>query len=155
MTTIVVDARKGTAVADNQAVTNGMEMMIPCTKLHRVERGEWKGAIYGYSGHEGPGEAVFEWLEQRRQDDGEPLELDHDLEEDFEALLLHDDGIFYIDRWLLPTEVDVEFYATGSGAPFAMGAMLAGASAQKAVKIACDCDPNSGAMGRPLQVMKL
>lgn len=36
------------------------------------------------------------------------------------------------------------FYALGSGRPLAVGAMVAGASVEDAVRIACQHDPNSG-----------
>ena len=41
-------------------------------------------------------------------------------------------------------QVDSKFFAVGSGARFAIPAMMAGASALKAVKIACSLDPFSG-----------
>lgn len=50
-----------------------------------------------------------------------------------------------------PCEVG-KIYATGSGAQYAMGALLAGANARQAVKIAIKLDPNSGGPIRTLSI---
>lgn len=54
------------------------------------------------------------------------------------------------DCGALPLAAD--FHAVGSGHRFALGAMAAGATAEKAVAIACEYDVNSKG---PIQVMKL
>lgn len=41
-------------------------------------------------------------------------------------------------------DLQTPFYALGSGRPMAIGAMVAGASVEDAVRIACQLDPNSG-----------
>lgn len=54
--------------------------------------------------------------------------------------------LFYIDEGLFPDEISLyKPYANGSGCQIAMGAMMAGASALEAVRIACKLDPHSSA----------
>lgn len=60
---------------------------------------------------------------------------------DFSILVVTETGLFEIDKWCVMEPVYEPFYAIGSGAKLAMGAMEAGASAQKAVEIACRRDP--------------
>jgi len=63
-----------------------------------------------------------------------------------EALVLTSDGKIWT-FWNNPsvwTQVDQPYYAIGSGMTYAMGAMLAGATAKDAVKAACKADINSG-----------
>lgn len=62
-------------------------------------------------------------------------------EPDFTILVVSEDGLFEVDRWCVMEPVYEPFYAIGSGSKVAMGAMEAGASAQKAVEIACRRDP--------------
>lgn len=62
-------------------------------------------------------------------------------EPDFTILVVTEDGLFEVDRWCVMEPVYEPFYAIGSGSKVAMGAMEAGASAQKAVEIACRRDP--------------
>src|SRR5690242_20657946 len=62
-------------------------------------------------------------------------------EPDFTILVVSPKGLFEVDRWCVLEPVYEPFYAIGSGSKIAMGAMEAGASAQKAVEIACKRDP--------------
>lgn len=62
-------------------------------------------------------------------------------EADFSILILRSDGLFVVDKWCRQVKVLDEFYAEGSGAKAAFGAMHMGASAQRAVEIACRIDP--------------
>jgi len=60
------------------------------------------------------------------------------------SLVVLKDGILFellAAGHLIPVDAP---YAAGSGGPFAMGAMRAGASADQAVEIAIELDPHSG-----------
>lgn len=70
-------------------------------------------------------------------------ELD-DLDEDFEAMVLTPGGILTFDRSLHPTRTDSKVEAIGSGGKVALGAMLAGAPPDKAVRIAAKIDAYTG-----------
>jgi hypothetical protein len=64
-----------------------------------------------------------------------------DSDVDFTVLLVTQAGLFEVDKWCVMEPVYEPFYAIGSGAKLAMGAMEAGASAARAVEIACKRDP--------------
>lgn len=59
--------------------------------------------------------------------------------------------LHYYSANLVPTEVGVP-YAIGTGAPYAMGAMYMGATAEQAVEIACRLDENSGLPTKKIKV---
>ena len=63
---------------------------------------------------------------------------------DFKAMVIKGGRIFWYDHTLLPFEVTLPFFAIGSGAELAIGAMAAGKSAREAVEIACEHDINCG-----------
>src|SRR3974390_2023022 len=48
---------------------------------------------------------------------------------------------FLMDRWCHFTKIKDTFYAVGSGAKAALGAMHMGADAYRAVQVACEIDP--------------
>lgn len=62
-------------------------------------------------------------------------------EADFSILVVSPEGLFEVDKWCVLEPVYEPFYAIGSGSKLAMGAMEAGASAARAVEIACRRDP--------------
>lgn len=62
----------------------------------------------------------------------------------FEALVMDGGFILYYDNELVPLIVDEPFYAIGSGSAYAIGAMDAGASPQRAVELAILRDECSG-----------
>lgn len=63
-------------------------------------------------------------------------------EADFTAVVLHPDGALFIyDEWGIPQRITAPYYAVGSGAKVAYGAMHNGATAEDAVAAACVHDP--------------
>lgn len=73
-------------------------------------------------------------------------------EADFTILVVSPTGLFEVDKWCVMEPVYEPFYAIGSGAKLAMGAMEAGASAARAVEIACKRDPYTAP---PIVTMRL
>jgi ATP-dependent protease HslVU (ClpYQ) peptidase subunit len=71
---------------------------------------------------------------------------------DFTALIVDDQGIWHYDSAFTADLVQEPFMAIGSGGDAARGALLAGASPEQAVEIACQID--SGSRG-PVQMLKL
>lgn len=63
---------------------------------------------------------------------------------DFTCLVLDEDGLWEFDSYCRAEQITEEFYAIGSGAKVALGAMHHGASAQEAVEIAKLVDPYTG-----------
>ena len=65
---------------------------------------------------------------------------------------LDKDGLWMWDKNLVRLEVRNKFYAIGTGAQYAMGAMEAGATPAEAVKISARYDEHTGL---PIETMKL
>lgn len=65
---------------------------------------------------------------------------------DLRALLVKPDGTLWLADCSLVFSgpITAEFYAIGSGADFALGAMAIGADAERAVEAAISLDPHSG-----------
>lgn len=75
-----------------------------------------------------------------------------DLECDIDVLELRDDGIYVYSSCVIPARIKNDFFAVGSGAGYAMGAMHLGKTPAEAVAIAALYDP--GTRG-PIDVMEL
>lgn len=101
-------------------------------KLHKKA-----GHIIGFCGDVAQALVFVDWFFNQKKNRRPDLSS----ETGWEALVLNKDGITTWDRSLRPIPMDEEFYAIGSGASLAMGAMEAGATAEEAVTIACKRDP--------------
>lgn len=94
--------------------------------------------IVGTSGDVAFGHSVIDWLESG----GDPPKLDCDA--GFSALILHPTGeVSLMGQDCKPVLIELP-YAVGSGMDLAIGAMRAGASPEKAVRIASEYDPHTG-----------
>ena len=116
--------------------------MFNCQKLYRktVKIGEVEqDVILATSGENFSGLLFVEWYGSGKE---RPELLVHG-EADFSVLVLTREGLFEYDRWCVAEKVLNKVYAIGSGAKAAMGAMLAGTNARRAVEIACEIDPYS------------
>jgi hypothetical protein len=142
MTTIAF--RDGIMAADtmmSQSVYRGR-----CLKITRTGAGDLV-ALCGDSGMAHPFAA---WIDAGLPRDGLPR---MPTGTDFGAFVAFADGRFAVfSEKCLPQFVEAEFHAMGSGNEVAIGAMAMGASAEEAVKIACQFDPWSR---EPIQVEHL
>ena len=106
------------------------------------------GFMGGMAGCLGDTATFLAWLKAGAEGDP-PASKD----EDSEGLLISPDGtlewIGCKDRRVV---VDNPYFATGSGFRVAMGALHAGATAEKAIEVACDLDCTTQ---RPITVLKL
>lgn len=104
------------------------------------------GALLGFCGCLGAMAQVRDWFLAGAE--GEPPELSGDSE----GLIIRTDGKA---EWLGPprkrVEIDGDYFAIGSGFQIAMGALAAGASAERAIEIACDMDVLTR---RPITILK-
>lgn len=166
MTTIAF--KDGVMAADSQCTADDDDYYLTdCDKLHVFE----SGAVLGQAGDDDI-RALIELLEAEDIHNGEQMPLRSEfaeLEIDFVGLLYLPDGTL----WKLLIEYDEDYSAwigsvtkiksgiaaVGSGCQFALGAMLAGASAVDAVKVACHFDHyskepvvNVRCMSRPVLV---
>lgn len=152
MTTIAF--RGGVMAADSCVSIEteaGGARKFKCEKLFRKTIGKGRAkrqVIMGLSGESSPGLLYLDWY---GSDKDPPTQL-IDGQADFSALILTVDGLFEADAYCRPERIIEPFYAIGSGAKAALGAMHAGASARRAVEIACRIDPFSSP---PIVTMRL
>jgi len=120
--------------------------LMRCEKLYRLD-----DAIIGVAGEGFPGLVFVEWY-RARLTKPEPPELLIHGDADFSALVLTRSGLYEFDKWCRPERVLNRFWAIGSGAKAALGAMHAGSNAFCAARIACKIDP---LCGTPIVTMTL
>ena len=140
MTTIVVDFRAGVIAADTQN-TDRSGAAYRCRKIERLTDGRY----FLGSGHLLTIGKAKRWAEVNFAEDERP-----DFEELFGAcaeefafsciVIALDGTAILIDDEMEPQPVCDDYLAIGSGSAYAVGAMDAGASAERAVLIACSRD---------------
>lgn len=126
--------------------------MFLCEKLFRkqiVLRGKkTEEVIIATAGESTPGMMFVDWFGSREP----PPENFIEGGADFTCLVLQQDGLWEYDAWCRGIKILDKFYAVGSGAKAALGALHMGASARKAVEVACRIDHYSGL---PVTAMRL
>jgi len=130
MTTIVADFKAGTMCADSQW-TDGEERG-PVRKVHRI-----RGALIGLAGNL---DDIHAWLQAYKSGNALPKCI-------ATALLLDQTGVYTwnsAEGWLpMPSP-----WAIGSGGKLARAAMMAGADAKQAVRIAIQIDASTNGVVR-------
>jgi ATP-dependent protease HslVU (ClpYQ) peptidase subunit len=132
MTTVAY--RKGTLAGDSQASDSQV------WRTRKVERVQTSAGplLVGWCGEVFAAQVFIEWL---KNDANRKPSLGN---EDFEAIVVAANGRVTIwNQSLVAWKPRGQFFAIGSGAPAALGAMHAGKGAVDAVKIACKVDPYS------------
>lgn len=127
MTVIAWDGK--TLAADKQATFGGTP--VPATKIFRHN-----AELIGCSGNISESIQFVEWYFHGGD---KPV-----LEDGFSALVIQNGKVYKYEKQLIPLHLDVPVWAAGSGADYALGAMAAGCSAEKAVEIACRFDIHCG-----------
>jgi hypothetical protein len=133
MTTIAV--RNGIIAADScetHELDDGGHYVGQCRKLFR--KGD---AILGTYGESTTGMVFVDWYGSSKKPPRDEF-LQADAE--FGVIALTPDGVFLYDKWCRAERLEGEFFAFGTGAKVALGAMHAGASAADAVRIAALVD---------------
>lgn len=130
MTTLAYDGR--TLAGDRQLTLGGTPM--PATKIFRLNT-----ELIGLCGSVQESLMFLEWFRNGKDPEAKPK-----LTEGFSALVITPDRIMRYEDGLMPWPVDLPFWAAGSGADYALGAMAAGKNAAEAVEIAIRFDINSG-----------
>lgn len=148
MTTIAY--RDGIIAADSRetlSTKSGGDRIVNhnCQKLYKV-----RGSILATYGCSGAGLAFLDWWKRGAKRSKIPHKLS---DYDFGILILARSGdLLHYDNTCIAEELDPHsFYAFGSGSKAALGALWAGADAEKAVYSACMVDPWSGT---PVVVIK-
>lgn len=113
----------------------GGDRVFTCKKLFRRN-----GALIGTAGESGSGLIFVDWYGTGKDAPSELI----DGGAEFDCIVVDGSGAIWLyDRWCKGEQVLEPFWAVGSGAKAALGAMHAGASAKRAVEIACKIDPSS------------
>lgn len=119
-------------VADSR-VTGGVH--FKSKKIFQID-----GKLIGIAGTMTHALKFVEWVTH-----GTPMNFVYDKEAcSFDALVMDGGFLIHYDNELAPIVVDEPYYAIGSGAEYALGAMDAGASPQRAVELAILRDECSG-----------
>jgi len=130
MTTIATDGE--TMAGDGLVTSGGTIFGRNCVKVFKLK----DGRLVGIAGSCHDVEPFLEWLENA----GDKPSLN----ENFEALVLLPSGVcLAYDERCRAIEEETPT-ATGSGREIALGAMAVGATAEEAVKAACERDTRSG-----------
>jgi ATP-dependent protease HslVU (ClpYQ) peptidase subunit len=93
-------------------------------------------AMVGICGTVNNAERFFEWCKRGMPEDDMPR-----CTGEFEAITYTKEGGIFL--WVdsgTPVKIKTDFVATGSGAPYAIGALCMGATAEQAIKIAAEYD---------------
>lgn len=131
MTTVAADAKRGCMACDS--MTSTADSWWPSTKVHRAA-----DALIGGAGEAASIRQFVTWYA-----DGQRLPKPK-IADNFCALVLNGEGLFYWASNLVPEPIERGFHAIGSGGNAALGAMLAGANVKRAVEIATLVDASSG-----------
>ncbi len=140
MTTI---AWRFDTLAGDSATTESGTLISLAPKVHKLK----SGAIVGYAG-DADSRALHKLLDKvKRPEELPSVSKLRELKQDHAAIIVFPSGkVYAIDvgndkgDYCGVCEIVAEYYAIGSGGLVAMAAMAAGASAMKAVSIACDLD---------------
>jgi len=136
MTTVAASIKHGMIAADSMCSAEGYHYLV--TKLRQGVH-----SAYGCAG---------EWVQILKFLQALEKGGDVDSECDVHLLELRIDGLWLYDGHINPFKLKNDFYAIGTGAPYAMAAMHCGKNPQEAVEIASLFDP--GTRG-PIDVIKI
>lgn len=136
--TTVIATRK--CMASDRLITS--MHTFNASKIFRVH-----GSLIGVAG---PFEQCLKFIEWRRNPDLKPTFSDA---VSLEALELSSDGqLTWWGAEMVAIPIDSEFYAIGSGAAYALGAMAMRASPRRAIEVAARYDSSTGS---DVQIMNL
>lgn len=144
MTTVVY--RDGVLAADSLATLGDTKLHGDYKKINRIN-----GHLIGVAGGVADCATFLDWCRA-----GGELTETKAPEGSYQALVIDPSGKATEVECgkYLPRMNRTKFHAIGSGAPFALAAMYAGATAVEAVKIATKIDTNSGLPVKSLRIQK-
>jgi ATP-dependent protease HslVU (ClpYQ) peptidase subunit len=134
MTTIIADSKRKIMVSDSKCTYGDTHFRMQ--KIYQMP----DGTLIGFSGSVSEATKFVNWWIDGANIANKP----NFGEESFDALVLDDSGINLWDSNLIKIRIIQDFFAVGSGAQFALGALRAGADPVRAVEIAAQEDNNSG-----------
>lgn len=137
MTTIAWDGK--VIAADSQYTYEseaGGNRKHRCPKLFRKETKDGRNVIIATQGDGSAGLVFLDWFGSGKKP---PAVITHHLP-DFTCLVWSKAGLLEYDAYCRPYKIELPFYAIGSGANVALGAMKFGATAAQAVETAIEFD---------------
>lgn len=147
MTTIIATRTK--ILSDGKVTVGSRIDSVDTKKVRNVS-----GYLIGGAGRYSSILTFFEWYQQNLlcQDaqsmiPGLSIMDDSKEDEQFTALVVHPDGVIYLHEGSNPSRaypLDVDYYAIGSGADFALAALKGGATPEEAMEVAKQMDVFSG-----------
>ncbi len=136
MTTVIADRVAMEIAGDSRITDESTGLFFRSKKVFLLSSGE----AVGISGSIPDAMKFLEWYESGCDGENHP----DFTSEKFDALVLDKNGsLFSWDSHLVPSRIEDEFFAIGSGALAAMGAMHMGATATQAVLVAAKLDRNT------------
>ncbi len=141
MTTIVY--RDGYIAADTRAYSGGSQPIGQKQKINRVQLSDGSYISFGVSTpHPGLSEEIRDWFASEMSADAEPILNGRA----FDCIAVNSNGevYFYNDSFSPTGPLIGDFFAVGSGAEYALGAMSMGADAIQAVQKAAEFDVWTG-----------
>lgn len=149
MTTIVY--RDGIMASDSRSTAEseaGGSRVFKCVKMYeKIVPGEGR-VVIGTAGEGYPALLFVDWYGTGKEPPGTLIDGDAD----FTCIVLSKRGLWEYDKWCRGEKVIGKFYAIGSGAKAALGALHMGANAAQSVRVACKIDPYSAG---PIRTMRL
>ena len=139
MTTIAIDSRGEFIAADGQVTCSGAVVTTTLRKI-LVETENGNPRIYAMAGTTCMFEALVKW----HKDGHKPSELPPASDGKWTLLVIDRKGARSYGHEAPYAELVPYPYALGTGNEYALGALKAGASAEEAVRIACEIDIHSG-----------
>lgn len=136
MTTVVY--RNGVMAADKMAC-EGSNKSGKMTKIFRVN-----GYLVGFSGAADCAAALLRWFENGADEEAWPDPYNKEDPESTMLVVSPAGQVMFYERFPVPIIMENEFFAIGSGADFALGAMQMGADAKTALEVAISLDAYTG-----------
>lgn len=137
MTTIATD---GKTIAADSRITG--QFIDEHQKLFKVG-----DSVFGIAGTLTVAMRFIDWVKA-----GTPPEATPSIDDETAILQLTPAGVWYWDQALRPVQYRRPYAAIGSGADFALGALVAGCTPRQAVAVACELDESSAP---PITVMRV
>jgi ATP-dependent protease HslVU (ClpYQ) peptidase subunit len=132
----------GETLASDSRLVSGYICNVTTPKFYKV------GSTYVAFCGDAESELVyFRWFKDQTKPKPSPDNL-----KEFEAMIIRPNGKVYQSASLCQFVEVGKPYAIGSGGSYAMGAMLAGATAKEAVKIAMKLDVDTGGKIKSMRV---
>lgn len=130
--------KDGIVAADSREIWAGS--ISRCAKLFR-KRVARRDVVFATAGDSYTGMIFVDWYGSGPT---LPAAFSHlDKDDDFEVMILDRGKVFVANRHCRPLQIDLPFFALGSGTDACMAAMHCGKSAREAIRVACLIDPNS------------